>query len=77
MAYHTAKTDDPNESIPRVLIICKLQGKGWTVWKKSEQTLYGSRDGGMMGDPLAKFEIKNGVLLISQNGGSSWKMGAH
>ena len=75
IAYNTAKTDDPNESIPRALIIYKLQGKEWTVWKKSEQALYGSRDGGMMGDPFGEIEIKSGILLISQNGGSSWKWG--
>jgi len=57
------------------LIIYKLQGKEWTVWKKSDQALYGSRDGGMMGDPFGDIEIKNGILLISQNGGSSWKWG--
>ena len=35
----------------------------------------GSRDGGMMGDPFGEIEIINGILLVSQNGGSSWKWG--
>lgn len=29
----------------------------------------------MMGDPFGEIEIKNGILLVSQNGGSSWKWG--
>ncbi len=28
-----------------------------------------------MGDPFEDMEIKNGLLLISQSGGSSWKWG--
>ena len=29
----------------------------------------------MMGDPFEDVEIKNGILIISQAGGSSWKWG--
>jgi nuclear transport factor 2 (NTF2) superfamily protein len=29
----------------------------------------------MMGDPFQEIEIKNGILLITQAGGSSWKWG--
>tara|TARA_B100000683_G_C12277610_1_gene468528 strand:- start:41 stop:706 length:666 start_codon:yes stop_codon:yes gene_type:complete len=61
------------DGVPRVLLIYKLRNNNWTEWKKSDQALYGSKDGGMMGDPFAEMEIKNGILLISQNGGSSWK----
>lgn len=63
------------DGVPRELIIYKLRNNKWTVWKKSEQALFGSKDGGMMGDPFGEIEIKNGILLISQNGGSSWKWG--
>ena len=63
------------ESVPRELIIYKQKNGKWTEWKKSRQALYGSQDGGMMGDPFGQIEIKNGILLISQNGGSSWKWG--
>lgn len=63
------------DGVPRELIIYKLKNNKWTEWKKSDQALYGSRDGGMMGDPFGEIEIKNGILLISQNGGSSWKWG--
>ena len=47
----------------------------WIIWKQSIQALYNSRDGGMMGDPFGEIEINNGILLISHNGGSSWKWG--
>lgn len=63
------------DGVPRELIIYKRENNKWTEWKKSDQALYGSKDGGMMGDPFGEIEIKNGILLISQNGGSSWKWG--
>ncbi len=78
VAYNTEEekeTKDAFESIPRELIIYKKEKKEWTVWTKSKDALYGSRDGGMMGDPFGEIEIKNGLLLVSQNGGSSWKWG--
>ena len=63
------------DGVPRELIIYKIRNGKWTEWKKSDQALYGSKDGGMRGDPFGKIEIKNGILLISQDGGSSWKWG--
>ena len=63
------------DGVPRELIIYKLENDKWIEWKKSAQALYGSRDGGMMGDPYGEMEIRNGILHISQNGGSSWKWG--
>ena len=74
VAYNTAK-DSEEEGVPRELIIYKAQNSTWTVWKSSRQALLGSRAGGMMGDPLEQIEAKNGILLISQSGGSSWKWG--
>lgn len=77
VAYNTMKEDTQylDEGIPRELIIYKIQNSKWNIWQRSLQALYGSQDGGMMGDPFGEIEIKNGVLLISQNGGSSWKWG--
>ena len=76
IAYNTQKEkEDAFESVPRELIIYKKESNNWIVWKKSKSALYGSRDGGMMGDPFGEIEIKNGILLVSQNGGSSWKWG--
>jgi hypothetical protein len=74
VAYNVRKENpDSFESVPRELIIYKKQKGTWAIWKKSSQALYGSRDGGMMGDPFGEIRIKNGILEISHNGGSSWK----
>lgn len=75
VAYNTKKEEDSYESVPRELRIYKMKAGKWIVWKRSGQALYSSLDGGMMGDPLGKIEIKNGILNISQEGGSSWKWG--
>ena len=72
VAYNTG-TENDIDGVPRELIIYKLKNNKWTEWKKSDQALFGSKDGGMMGDPFGQIEIKHGILLISQNGGSSWK----
>ena len=75
-AYNTRKIDvDSYDSVTRELIIYKRENGNWIIWKKSSQALYGSRDGGMMGDPFEELVIDKGILEISQNGGSSWKWG--
>ena len=74
VAYNT-EPENEIDGVTRELIIYKYKNNIWTEWKKSSQALYGSRDGGMMGDPFGEIEIKKGILLISQNGGSSWKWG--
>lgn len=74
VAYNTKSDEKEIEAgIPRELIIYKKEKSKWTVWQKSMQALYGSRDGGMMGDPFAGISIEKGVLKIFQDGGSSWK----
>ena len=73
VAYNTQKTKDIYENVSRELIIYKKEKNQWMVWQKSEQSLYDSRGGGTMGDPLGEIKIKNGILLINQRGGSSWK----
>jgi len=74
VAYNTRqKSEEPFENIPRELVIYKIQGKSWVPWKRSQQALYGSNDGGMMGDPFGELKIQQGILLISHYGGSSWK----
>ncbi|NOU62292.1 hypothetical protein [Marinifilum caeruleilacunae] len=74
VAYNT-EPENEIEGVPREIIIYKLENNTWKLWKKSRLALYGSRDGGMMGDPLERIEIKKGILLVSQCGGSSWKWG--
>ena len=73
VAYNTRKEDSSYETIPRSLVIYKMYHQEWRTWKESQQALYGSRDGGMMGDPFGDIIIDRGILQISQNGGSSWK----
>ena len=73
VAYNIAEPKEDFESVPRELIIYKQQNGQWNVWKKSTQALYGSKDGGMMGDPHGEMKIEKGVLSISHEGGSSWK----
>ncbi|MBE8715163.1 hypothetical protein [Sphingobacterium hungaricum] len=75
VAYETKINRQTEESTPRELIIYKLVDKQWTILEKSKNALYGNRDGGMMGDPFGQLAIKDGILLIDQNGGSSWKWG--
>lgn len=75
VAYNTKKEEKDFEGIPRELIIYKFLDTKWMLWKRSMQALMGSRDGGMMGDPFGDIEIKNGLLIISHYGGSSWKWG--
>ncbi|HEX4957534.1 MAG TPA: hypothetical protein VFV46_05100, partial [Lacibacter sp.] len=73
-AYNTRKEAEENyEGVPRELIIYKKKKGAWVVWQQSLQALYGSREGGMMGDPYGSITIEKGVLIISHNGGSSWK----
>lgn len=73
VVFDTKKQDDESESVPRELRIYKKINGTWVDWKKSEQALLGSRDGGMMGDPYAEIKIINGILQITHQGGSSWK----
>jgi hypothetical protein len=74
VAYNTKSEDnESSESIPRELIIYKKTNTKWTAWQQSRQALYGSRDGGMMGDPFGDISIQKGILNISHSGGSSWK----
>ncbi len=65
--------DNKIDGVPRQLVIYKLKNNKWTEWKTSDQALYGSLDGGMMGDPFGSIEIKGGILHIVHTGGSSWK----
>jgi hypothetical protein len=71
--YNTSSKNADSENVLRELIIYKLNNKKWKKWKSSKQAVYGSKEGGIMGDPFRSIEIKNKILLINQSGGSSWK----
>lgn len=66
-------TDSTADGRVREIRILKKKGNAWTVWKTSRNAVHKSEEGGMMGDPFQEIRIENGVLAISESGGSSWK----
>lgn len=73
IVYNTKDTMDYG-NIREIQILKKIGGK-WAILEKSRNAVLKSNDGGMMGDPYQVTEIKNGILMITQAGGSSWKWG--
>lgn len=73
MIYNTQDVTDSG-NIREIQILKKVNGK-WTILEKSRNAVLGSKGGGMMGDPYQDTEIKKGILMITQAGGSSWKWG--
>lgn len=73
VVYNTQVNVDSFESIPRALHIYKNFDEKWQLWKHSNQALKGSQDGGMLGDPYNGIEIREGQLIVSHFGGSSWR----
>lgn len=71
IVYNTKDTTDMG-NIREIQILKKVNGK-WTILEKSKNAVMESRAGGMMGDPYGETKIEKGILIISQNGGSSWK----
>lgn len=69
--YNTKDTTDMG-NIREIQILKKVNGN-WTVLEKSRNAVMESNGGGMMGDPYRETKIEKGILIISQNGGSSWK----
>ncbi|MET3538705.1 hypothetical protein [Chryseobacterium limigenitum] len=73
IVYNTKDTTDFG-NIRELQILKKVNGK-WNILEKSRNAILESRGGGMMGDPYQDMEIKKGILMITQAGGSSWKWG--
>lgn len=71
IVYSTS--DITNEGTTREVQILKYENDQWVIWKKSRQAVLKSKQGGIMGDPYDGIEIKNGTLIFSFLGGSSWK----
>ncbi|MCY0978196.1 hypothetical protein PGH12_17705 [Chryseobacterium wangxinyae] len=67
-------TNDDSGDIREIQILKKINNI-WTILEKSRKAIYGSKDGGMMGDPYQNTTIENGILNITHYGGSSWKWG--
>ncbi|MEW5676779.1 hypothetical protein ABGT15_10730 [Flavobacterium enshiense] len=61
----------------RQLDIYKWQNKKWQKMVTSRTAVLGSEGGGMMGDPFfdKNLSVKNSIITIEHNGGSSWKWG--
>jgi hypothetical protein len=71
IVYNTKDTTDEG-TVRELRIFRKIKDK-WQVWMKSRNAILKSEEGGMMGDPFGVLKIKNGILNISFDGGSSWK----
>lgn len=71
--YNIPSNNDSGD-IREIQILKKVNNK-WKILEKSRNAILGSKDGGMMGDPYQSSGIKNGILEITQAGGSSWKWG--
>lgn len=61
------------DNVPRQLLICKEKNGVWSIWHQSSTAIYGSCQGGAMGDPFMDLKIENGILIIEHMGGGSWK----
>ncbi|QEC69596.1 hypothetical protein FRZ67_20665 [Panacibacter ginsenosidivorans] len=73
VVYNVNDTEDEVEGVDREIIIFKKENRNWVIWHRSKTAIGNSKDGGMMGDPFEGIEIKNGILLVYESGGSSWK----
>jgi hypothetical protein len=60
----------------RLLRISKNQGGRWHVLEESENAIYRSQEGGMVGEPLKSVAITDRQLVIEHHGGSGWKWGS-
>jgi len=59
----------------REIQILKSSNGIWIEWKKSRSAVLKSEEGGTMGDPFEEVEIRDGILIISHSGGTSWRWG--
>jgi hypothetical protein len=67
-------TNDSAESgTIREIQVYKKSVNNWELLAGSKNAIGQSDAGGMMGDPFEGIEIKDGILIIYQSGGSSWK----
>ncbi|TZF95300.1 hypothetical protein FW781_15535 [Chryseobacterium panacisoli] len=69
---YTTKDEGELGKIREIQILKKVNEQ-WTILEKSKNAVMESSAGGMMGDPYRETKIEKGILIISQNGGSSWK----
>jgi len=59
----------------RALHIYKKEGDNWKVWRKSNTAIMKSNEGGAsVEDPFQNISIKNGILIITHQGGGGPSM---
>ena len=75
VVYNMSDKKDEIKGVDREVVIFKKDKDNWKIWERSTNAVGNSKDGGMMGDPFEDMEVRNGILLIHQSGGSSWKWG--
>lgn len=59
----------------RIISISKKVGDKWVILEKSENAIFRSQEGGMVGEPLKRVTVENGLLVIEHHGGSGWIWG--
>ncbi|HNH07093.1 MAG TPA: hypothetical protein PK683_01230 [Leptospiraceae bacterium] len=69
VAYEAEKETDSGKE--RQVHIFKKEDNKWKLLKKFTGLLRLSNEGGMMGDPFQDINIKKGVIIIDQSGGTS------
>ena len=65
--------DENGSASPRRLTIYKKNSNNWNTWIQSDLAILGEDEGGVAGDPFSDIEVKKGILIIHQAGGSNWK----
>jgi hypothetical protein len=60
----------------RIIRVSKKVGTNWHILEESENAIYRSEEGGMVGEPLKSIEIRDQQLVIEHHGGSGWKWGS-
>lgn len=71
IVYDTKDTTD--FGVVRELQIFRKVKDQWQVWIRTRKAVMASQEGGMMGDPFQNITVTAGILIISFDGGSSWK----
>ncbi|MCB1321575.1 MAG: hypothetical protein KDK34_15075 [Leptospiraceae bacterium] len=64
-----------NETSQRVVLILEKPVDGYVLAARSHTTAFCRECGGVFGDPSNPPDIQNGVLTISNYGGSAWRWG--
>lgn len=64
-----------NSEIRRLQVYKGSGNGGYSLIIDNDKAMWGSQDGGQMGDPFTDLSIKRGSIFISYYGGSGWRWG--